>query len=510
VIWLVPPLVLLVGWLIGQRLGGSPLAAGEGQEDGTRSGRSQRRFRQKIERRWRHRIKRRERELATRTAQVENLERAIEMLTVNEQDQSEHAAAIAAADAAYAAHQSTHDSVRNTRRTVAELSADLSAALSARTEADCEQVVEDLEQRIVEAEGVRLAQWLRLARQELELGTEERARTLIEVCVSRYRESHSVDRLRSNIRCSDAVQVAHFAGFSKWFEEQGGMTLTASDREDFLVIGGADPWWKECIRRTLDTWADSDRSAPDQEQLEARVESVKAAMINQSRKCFDGTIAELSVGAITGESRRLLDRLRYRHSYRQNQWRHAAEVGYLSGMLAWELSLDPEVARRGGLMHDIGKAMTHEHEGGHALLGAGVARAEDEHPGVASCIGSHHGDEPPLGDEPFLVAAGDAISGARPGARVQGGEHHETLIKDLERIGRNPRGVDNAYTVRGGRELRVLLATEDRNGRRLRTSQEQMAEIAAKLKGDIEAGVTYPGTIDVTVIRRVVAEASAR
>jgi len=510
VIWLIPPLVLVVGWSIGQRLGGVSVGRGEGSENRTGKGRSLRRFRQKIERRWRHRIRRRERELATRSAQVEKLELAIETLAVSEQEVAEHEVLVAAAEAAAAEHQSLKDKLSNTRDSVRELAEGLSTALSVHLGVERDEVIEALALRTTELEGARLAQWLRLCHQDLELGTEESARTLIEVCANRYRESHSVDRLRSNIRCRDAEQVSHLAAFSGWFEEQGKMTLTPSDREGFLVIGGADPWWKECIRRSLDTWADRDRPGPDQAALEARVAAVQAVMFKESKKCFDGTIKELDVGAITGESRRLLDRLRYRHSYRQNQWRHAAEVGYLSGMLAWELGLDPAVARRGGLMHDIGKAMTHEHEGGHALLGAGVARAEDEHPGVASCIGSHHGDEPPLGDEPFLVAAGDAISGARPGARVQGGEHHEALIKDLERIGRGPRMVDNAYTVRGGRELRVLLATEDRSGRRLRTSPQQMAEIATQLKGEIEAGVTYPGTIDVTVIRRVVAEASAR
>ena len=140
-----------------------------------------------------------------------------------------------------------------------------------------------------------------------------------------------------------------------------------------------------------------------------------------------------------------------------------------------------------------------------------MARAEDEDDRVvASCIGAHHGDEPPIGLEPYLVAAGDAISGARPGARVQGGEHHETLVRDLERIGRQPHKVENAYTVRGGRELRVLLAMKDRSGRRVKVSPEEMEKIAGSMKERIEGELTYPGTIDVTVIRRVVAEVTAR
>ena len=176
-------------------------------------------------------------------------------------------------------------------------------------------------------------------------------------------------------------------------------------------------------------------------------------------------------------------------------------------MICWEVGLDGPVGRRGGLLHDIGKSLTHDTEGGHAVLGAEVARAEDEHPGVASCIGSHHGDEPPLGLEPYVVAAGDAISGARPGARYQMGEHHEQRLRELDRITKSPRIVDDAYAVHGGREVRVIY-TEDRQGRPIRTSEKQMQTLARSMADQIEAEMEYPGSINVTLIRRVVAQSS--
>ena len=475
-------------------------ALGEYQE-------AERALRRRIQRKWRFRLRRRRKELKQRQSQVERLRAELEHLVLDPVDVQHTEATRSAVDAKRRRVQSLQDRCSGTSKRLEAARQEMTERLIAMTEVEPDEFVVGLTHRLVDQEQDRSVRREREQRTRLELDVENEARKLITLGVQRYNESHAVDRLRSSIRVEDEERREALLALSETFESELGMTLETTDREDMISIRGADPLMKETSQRILTKML---RGPVDAKVFLGLKKTISEAMRRESYDCSQRSIDELGAGAVTGERRRLLDRLRYRHSYRQNQWRHAAEVGFLSGMLAWELDLDPQVARRGGLMHDIGKSMTHEVEGGHAVLGAEVARAEDEDDRVASCIGAHHGDEPPIGLEPFLVAAGDAISGARPGARVQGGEHHETLVRDLERIGRQPHKVENAYTVRGGRELRVLLAMKDRSGRRVKVSPEEMERLAGSMKERIEGELTYPGTIDVTVIRRVVAEVTAR
>jgi len=470
--------------------------------------RAEREVKRRIQRKWRFRLRRRRKELKQRLGQVERLKTELEQLEFDPFEANQLEATRSAVDTKRRQVQSLQDRCSGVSARIKQTQEQLTQALLKTTDVDLEEFIEQLNHRLVEQEQGRSVRREREGRQYLEVEAENEARKLIIMGVNRYGESHSVDRLRSSIRVDQSDRRDALLKLSPLFEAELGMALEmAPERDQIISIRGADPMKKEASQRILTRML---QGSADEKAFASLRRTVEEGMRRESSACSQRSIDQLGVGEITGERRRLLDRLRYRHSYRQNQWRHAAEVGFLSGMLAWELDLDPRVARRGGLMHDIGKSMTHEVEGGHAVLGAEVARAEDEHPGVASCIGAHHGDEPPLGLEPYLVAAGDAISGARPGARVQGGEHHETLVRDLERIGRNPRKVENAYTVRGGRELRVMLAMEDRNGRRVKVTPQEMETMATEMKSRIEDELTYPGTIDVTVIRRVVAEVTAR
>ncbi len=469
--------------------------------------RERRDVQRRVQRKWRFRLRRRRKELKQRTNQVERLKEEIANAALDEFEVNEVEATRSAVDALRRTVQSLQDRCRSLNARLADNQQALTAQLVAVTGVEQEDFVGGLVHRLLESEEARAIKADREKRQSLDIDSETTSRRLITQSVLRYSESHSVDRLLSSIRVDDAARRDKMLALSPTFEAELGMVLETTERENVISIRGADPLMKEVSQRILKRMLEG---PVDEKVFSSLKRMTEEKMRRQSSACSQEAIEELGVGEITGERRRLLDRLRYRHSYRQNQWRHAAEVGFLSGMLAWELDLDAEVARRGGLMHDIGKSMTHEVEGGHAVLGAEVARGEEEDARVASCIGAHHGDEPPIGLEPFLVAAGDAISGARPGARVQGGEHHEILVRDLERIGRNPRKVDNAYTVRGGRELRVILAMEDRNGRRVKVSPDEMARMASEMKEQIEEELTYPGTIDVTLIRRVVAEVKVR
>jgi ribonuclease Y len=193
---------------------------------------------------------------------------------------------------------------------------------------------------------------------------------------------------------------------------------------------------------------------------------------------------------------RLVGRLNWRTSYTQNQWKHAVEASFLCGMMAEELGLDRKVARRAALMHDIGKALTHEMDGSHAVIGADYARRLGESELVANAIGAHHTDEPFNSAYAYLVAASDAMSGARPGARRQQEDNHMAKIADLERLSRGFPGVAEAYAVQGGREVRVVVneAVVDDAG---------AVQLSSDIAGMISQEMTFPGQIRVTVIREL-------
>jgi len=206
--------------------------------------------------------------------------------------------------------------------------------------------------------------------------------------------------------------------------------------------------------------------------------------------------ATLEIPAAHSEIVALVGRLNYRTSFTQNQWKHAVEAAFLCGMMADELGLDMKLARRAALMHDIGKALTHELDGSHAVIGADYARRLGEAEIVANAIGAHHTDEPFSSPYAYLVAAADAMSGARPGARRQMEDNYVARLDDLERITRSFRGVEEAFAVQGGREVRIYVAedkVDDRGAIGLST------EIARRISEEM----TFPGQIRVTVIREL-------
>lgn len=227
-------------------------------------------------------------------------------------------------------------------------------------------------------------------------------------------------------------------------------------------------------------------------------ENLDREIVDLGRRAF----AELEIPKAHPEIVTLVGRLNYRTSYTQNQWKHALEASFLAGMMAAELGLDVKLCRRATLMHDIGKALTHEIEGSHAVIGADYARRLGEAEIVANAIGAHHADEPPNSVYAYLVAAADAMSGARPGARREQTESHSTKLYDLERIGANFRGVDHAFAVQGGRELRVYVRESE-------VGDLGAVELSSEIAKRISAEMTFPGQIKVTVIRQLEAVSTA-
>ena len=275
-----------------------------------------------------------------------------------------------------------------------------------------------------------------------------------------------------------------------------GVKLELAETGDKLRLDSGDGIAKEVARRALSKLMKG--TAPrgvEQKPLDwvrSIGQHLEREVVDLGRKAF----SELEIPRAHPDIIKLVGRLNWRTSYTQNQWKHAIEAAFLGGMMAAELGLDVKVTRRATLMHDIGKSLTHEIEGSHAVIGADYARRLGELEVVANAIGAHHADEPPNSVYAFLVAAADAMSGARPGARREQTEQYSTRLDDLERIGSGFRGVDRAFAVQGGRELRVYVREDQVDDVR---AIELSNEIARKISDEL----TFPGQIKVTVIRQV-------
>jgi ribonuclease Y len=203
---------------------------------------------------------------------------------------------------------------------------------------------------------------------------------------------------------------------------------------------------------------------------------------------------EVNVHGLHAEIIRLVGRMKWRTSYGQNILLHSKEVAWLAGIMAEELGLDAVMARRGALLHDMGKVLTHEHEGTHVQLGVGIATKYGEHPLVVNCIAAHHDDVPHESEISVLVQAADAISGSRPGARREAFETYVKRLEGLEKIASSYRGVDRVFAIQAGREIRVIVNPDDVDDARMQSLTEEIAR-------RVETELQYPGQIKVVAIR---------
>ena len=275
-------------------------------------------------------------------------------------------------------------------------------------------------------------------------------------------------------------------------ETMTGVDLIIDDTPEAITLSSFDPVRREVARIALERLISDGRIHP------ARIEE----MVEKARREVDATIKqegeraiiEAGVNGIHPELVKLLGRLRYRTSYGQNVLNHSLEVAYLSGMIASELGLDPTIARRAGLLHDIGKALDHEIEGSHVDIGVDVARRYKEGEAVVHAIHAHHGDVEAKTVIACIVQAADAISAARPGARRENLENYIKRLEKLEEITGSYPGVEKSYAIQAGREVRVMVKPEQ-------VSEDQMVILARELAKRIENELEYPGQIKVHVLR---------
>ena len=276
------------------------------------------------------------------------------------------------------------------------------------------------------------------------------------------------------------------------FERATGVDVIVDDTPGVVVISSFDSVRREMARRALEKLIVDGRIHP------ARIEEV----VVEAKKEIEEVIAEAGKQAVLETDVHglhpkevgLLGRLRFRTSYGQNVLRHSIEVSLLSGIIASELGLDIQLAKRCGLLHDIGKAVDHEVEGGHPLIGADLARRYSERAEVINAIGAHHDDIAPANIYTIIVASADAISASRPGARGESLEKYIKRLERLEEVARSFPGIDSAYAIQAGREVRVIA---DAN----RVQDAEVAKVARDIAMQIEKELSYPGEIKVTLIR---------
>jgi ribonuclease Y len=278
----------------------------------------------------------------------------------------------------------------------------------------------------------------------------------------------------------------------KAFELATGVDLIVDDTPDVVTLSSFDMVRREVAKQALERLMSDGRIHPA--RIEEIVEKVRKDFSQSIIQEGEKAISELGAHGVNNELVKLMGRLRYRTSYGQNVLLHVKETGYLCGMIAAELGLDQRLARRCGLLHDIGKAVSHEVEGPHAIIGAELAKKYGESPEVVHAIEAHHEDVPPTTLLAVLTIVADSISGSRPGARGDTLENYVKRLQALEAICDSFGGVEKAYAIQAGREVRVIVQPE-------RVTDLEAIALSREIKKKVESSIEFPGQIKITVIR---------
>jgi ribonuclease Y len=334
---------------------------------------------------------------------------------------------------------------------------------------------------------------------------EKRAKRIIGLAIQRYAGEHVQERAVTVVPLPSDDMKGRIIGREgrniRALEAATGVDLIIDDTPEAIILSSFDPIRREIARVTIEQLVADGRIHPT--RIEEVLEKSRAQVEQAIREAGEQATFELGIHGMHPELVRLVGALKYRYSYAQNVWRHSIECGYLCGLMAAELGLNIKQARRAGLLHDIGKAVDHEVEGGHAVIGGALARKYGESPKVANAIASHHEDEEPESVLAHLVAAADALSGARPGARREMMESYIKRLEDLERIAKSFPGVEKTYAIQAGREIRVMVEQTE-------ITDEGALLLSREIAKKIERELTYPGQIKVTVIRETRAVEYAR
>jgi ribonuclease Y len=460
---------------------------------------------------------RRAAETAARTAQLDQRSAVLEEVATRERELDRRDEKIATArmaaeaaaaeidarddalDETYKEIQSRRDRATGLERDIARRADEAVAALETRAGLSSSELTDQLNRRWLDAARAAAAAKLRaVAEGAADPAFDREAKRLMEIASARYQNHFLTERNISNLRVGNAIVEALLADggvLHAAIQKAANVQLIVSDDRDAIRLDGLDGVGKEVARRALGKLEKKPESlAEAKADPDAWAQRFRDTLTQEIRGLGKKAFQVLGISKAHPEIVELVGALNYRTSYTQNQWLHAVEASFLAGIMAAELGLDEKLARRATLMHDIGKALTHLIEGSHAVIGADIARRLGEPEIVANAIGAHHADEPFNSAYAYLVAAADAMSGARPGARREMAEGFSAKVEDLERIGMSRRGVDHAHAVHGGRELRVYVRERE-------VDDLTVVELSSEIAAEIAETMTFPGQIKVTVIR---------
>lgn len=340
--------------------------------------------------------------------------------------------------------------------------------------------------------------YIRDRENEAHLQGEEVARNIISLAIARYAQDVTQERTSAIITLPSEDMKGRIIGREgrniRAFEKATGVDLLVDDTPEIITLSSFDPVRREIARMALTTLMTDGRIQPG--RIEEVVAKARKELYQIIQKSGQDTLFDLGLAKMDKEIITIIGRLKYRYSYGQNVLTHSIEVANLAGMMAAELGLNQKLAKRAGLLHDIGKGLDFEMEGTHVDLGVRLAKKHGEHPIVINAIASHHGDVEATNAIAVLVQAADAISSSREGARFESFENYIQKLEDLESIATTKEGVQRAFAIQAGRELRVMVVPEV-------LDDLKSIKLAREIRDQIEAEMTYPGQIKVTVIREL-------
>ncbi len=368
-----------------------------------------------------------------------------------------------------------------------------------------EEAKQELMAQVEKKTEKEIAVYLREQQDIAEEKAAEDARTIIANAIQRYAQDEVIERTVSTVTLPSEDMKGRIIGREgrniKAIEQATGVDLIIDDTPDVITVSCFDPIRREIARQSLEILIRDGRIQPG--RIEEVVNKVTKELDDSIMKIGDEAVFKLGIGRLNKEETKLIGRLRFRYSYGQNCLAHSVEVATFAGIMAAELGLNQQLAKRAGLLHDIGKAVDFEQEGSHVELGARIAKKYGENAIVVNAIESHHGDTQPTSLIAELVSAADTLSAGRPGARYESMENYIQRLEQLEKIATSFDGVDKAYAIQAGREIRVMVKPE-------KVNDATMPKVAHDIKEKIENELTYPGQIKVTVIREVRAQEIAQ
>ena len=370
---------------------------------------------------------------------------------------------------------------------------------------DKERAKDLIMKKVEEDMSNEIVSYIKEREDEAKLISDKKAKEMLVLSMQKYASDVSNEQTVSTIELPNNEMKGRIIGREgrniRTIESITGVDLIINDTPEAIVVSSFDPLRREIAKITIEELVKDGRIHPTriEEIYDKTVREMKQKIIEMG----NSAVFELGLTRIDNDLIEIIGKLHFRTSYGQNALKHSLEVAHLSGIMAAELGENVALAKRAGLLHDIGKAIDHEVEGSHVEIGVNIAKKYKEHPVVINAIASHHGDTDATSVVSVLVQIADALSASRPGARNDSLENYLKRLEQLEEIANSIKGIDKSYALQAGRELRVLVKPEE-------VDDLKSHKIAREIKEKIESSMQYPGTIKVTVIRETRVQEEAK